>query len=224
MLVKSFLKSVLLYLYSRRLLKKGIKINPSVFLNKCTSFEGFNKIHENVSICNSRIGRYTYIGRNSQLNACRIGRFTSIAHDVSVEQYTHPTEGFISTSPVFFSKLGQCVETFVSEQKFNEVKTIDGYNCIIGNDVWIGSNVIILGGLSIGDGAVVAAGAVVTKDIPPYAIVGGVPARIIRYRYSDEKIQNLLNFQWWNQDVDWIKMHANVFSNEEKFFKLIKNG
>lgn len=88
-----------------------------------------------------------------------------IAHDVVVEPYTHPVDGFLSTSPFFFSTLGQCVESFVSKQKIKEQKTIDSYNCIIGNDVWIGSNVKIIGGLSIGDGAIVAAGAVVTMPL-----------------------------------------------------------
>lgn len=223
MLVKSFVKSIWRFFFRRLLFKKRVFIASSVIFNKKTSFEGFNKIHENVSIGSCKIGHYTYIGRRSQLNQCKVGRFTSIAHDVVVEPYTHPVDGFLSTSPVFFSTLGQCVESFVSKQKFKEQKTIDSYNCIIGNDVWIGSNVKIIGGLSIGDGAIVAAGAVVTKDVPPYAIVGGVPAKIIRYRFSEEKIKVLMNFQWWNKDVDWIKKNADIFSNETEFFKLIEN-
>ena len=223
MFVKSFIKSIWRFFSRQRLLKRRIIIASSVVFNKNTSLEGFNKVHEQVSIGNSKIGCYTYIGRNSRLENCKIGRFTSIAHDVSVEPYTHPVSGFLSTSPVFFSKLGQCVESFVSESKFNEIKTIDDYNCIIGNDVWIGSSVKIIGGLSIGDGVIIAAGAVVTKDVPPYAIVGGVPAKIIKFRYSEEKIKILMNFQWWNKDVDWIKRHADVFSCENDFFKLIDN-
>ena len=87
--------------------------------------------------------------------------------------------------------------------------------------MWIGADVKIIGGIKIGDGAIVAAGALITKDVPPYAVVGGVPARIIRYRYSEDKIKKLLQFKWWNKDLNWIKANADLFSDEESFFNLI---
>ena len=83
----------------------------------------------------------------------------------------------------------------------------------IGNDVWIGSHVLILDGVSVGDGAIIATGAVVTKDIEPYSIYGGVPARLIRYRFSQERINYLLNFSWWNKDEDWLFNHIKEFSD-----------
>lgn len=132
--------------------------------------------------------------------------------------------GFISTSPVFFSTLKQAVETFVDKNLFDEQMEIEGYKCIIGNDVWIGSKVLIKGGVRIGDGAIVAMGSIVTKDVPPYAIVGGVPAKVIRYRYSESEIQQLLKFKWWNRDVEWIKSNAHLFSVESKFFNLISKA
>ncbi len=100
-----------------------------------------------------------------------------------------------------------------------EYLTIDGYNAIIGNDVWIGSNVLIIGGIKIGDGAIVAAGAVVTKDVPPYAIVGGIPARIIRFRFDKEQINKLLELKWWNKDDDWLIKNNYLFCNVEMFFE-----
>ena len=84
--------------------------------------------------------------------------------------------------------------------------------------MWIGSRAMILEKVNIGDGVVVAAGAVVTKDIPPYAIVGGVPAKIIRYRFNEETIQKLLEMKWWEKDLEWIKNHADNFDDVEQLF------
>lgn len=82
---------------------------------------------------------------------------------------------------------------------------------VIGNDVWIGNGVTILNGIHVGDGAVIAAGAVVTKDVPPYAIVAGVPAKIIRYRFDSEDIHKLLSIKWWEKDIEWMKKHEDLF-------------
>ena len=85
---------------------------------------------------------------------------------------------------------------------------------IIGNDVWIGSHVLIKGGVHIGNGACVAAGAVVVKDVPPYAIVGGVPAKVIRYRFSPEVIGKLLELEWWNFDESKLKNSIAIFQKD----------
>ena len=93
---------------------------------------------------------------------------------------------------------------------------------IIGNDVWIGSHALILGGVKIGDGAVIGAGAVVTKDVPPYAVVGGVPARIIKYRFSQEIIDKLLEIKWWNLPENILKENIKLFQTDNITFDLLQ--
>ena len=83
--------------------------------------------------------------------------------------------------------------------------------------MWIGSDARIMGGVQIGDGAIVAAGAIVTKDVPPYAIVGGVPACVIKYRFDTIKVEKLLNIQWWKKDEEWIVKHSEYFEDIDKF-------
>ncbi len=113
--------------------------------------------------------------------------------------------------------------TFTDENLFDEHKFIDKekkFVVNIGNDVWLGNNVMILDGVKISDGAVVGAGAVVTKDIEPYSIVGGVPAKLIRKRYTDEQINKLLHIRWWNWDYEKIKENYKYFSNIELFLEM----
>ncbi len=94
----------------------------------------------------------------------------------------------------------------------------------IGSDVWIGIDVTLIGGVEIGDGAVVLTKAVVTKDVPPYAIVGGVPARIIGYRYDEETIKFLQNIKWWDMSPEWLKRNANLLCDIEALKEYFKNG
>lgn len=167
---------------------------------------------------NLSIGRYTYFGANCEMANCEIGSFCSIASGVKIGGGFHPTTEFISTYPAFYAKNNTgCKVSFVHEQKF--IETAKTY---IGHDVWIGTNSIILDGIVVGNGAIIGAGAVVTKDIPPYAIVGGVPAKVIKYRFSEEKIKLLEKFAWWNKDIMWIIENSKFF-NTETFFDRMEN-
>ena len=85
--------------------------------------------------------------------------------------------------------------------------------------MWIGNNAIIKYGIKIGDGAIIGSGAMVTKDVEPYSIVGGVPAKIIKYRFTQEQIEFLLNFKWWDKDLDWLKKNKHLFENFGEFEK-----
>ena len=111
-----------------------------------------------------------------------------------------------------FSLQKQNGKTFATKQTFIESKDAP----IIGNDCWIGEDVFIVGGVKIGDGAVVLAGAVVTKDIPDYAIVGGVPAKLIKYRYDKETISFFKKIQWWNNDIHWFKKNWELLNDIQK--------
>lgn len=214
-----FIKGIWRACYRVKYRRRNVIIGKNVIFNPTTIFGGYNKIHNNANVGSAHIGRYTYVGGNSNLLCASIGSFTSISTDVIVQQLTHPLDTVISTSPVFFSNKGQCVESFVNKSLFDEFLKVDGFSIKIGNDVWIGSNVILKGGITIGDGAVVAMGSVVTHDVPPYAIVGGVPAKVIKYRFDDEQIKRLLNLKWWDKDRQWLKENAHLFVDKERFFE-----
>ena len=160
---------------------------------------------------NCSIGKYTYITTNCEISNCTIGRFCSIAGGVKIGLGKHPIS-YISTSPVFYShnnKFGV---------KWNEDdKVVESEHTNVGNDVWIGTNAIIVGGVTIGDGAVIAAGAVVTKDVEPYSVVAGVPAKIIKYRFNNEIISKLLAAKWWELPAEQLVAYSQLFSDVETF-------
>jgi len=163
-------------------------------------------IHESCKIAESVIGSYTYIARSSEIVGTHIGNFCSIGPEVRIRLGKHPVN-FISTSPVFYAASGyQLGFSFATKQLFDEYQ-----NCKIGNDVWIGARVIILDGITIGDGAIVAANSVVSKDVEPYAIVGGIPARFIKYRFDEAIINKLKSSTWWNWDKAHISRKINSF-------------
>ena len=158
-----------------------------------------------------KIGDYTYISMNSWITGTQIGKFCSIGPNLLCGWGIHPTTG-LSTSPAFYSTKGQSGISFVSENKIEERKPI-----VIGNDVFIGANVTILDGINIGDGAIIGAGAVVSKDIPPYAIAVGSPIKILKFRFNEEQIKNLLKIEWWNFDEDKLSEIEKYFFDVEKF-------
>jgi acetyltransferase-like isoleucine patch superfamily enzyme len=164
------------------------------------------------------MGNFSYVGCDSSLWNVDVGNFSSIGPDVKIGLARHPSRTFVSTYPAFYSNdNGGCPLSFREKKIFDDSVP----KTSIGNDVWIGSNVIIPGGIRIGTGAIVAAGSVVVNDVPPYAVVGGNPAKVIRHRFSDEQIEILLASEWWNWSIDKISRNADEFSDIEKFKAIV---
>jgi acetyltransferase-like isoleucine patch superfamily enzyme len=167
----------------------------------------------------------TYIGAYAELDGVSIGRFCSIGKRLHIIAGRHPTRIFVSTHPAFFSQLKQAGFSFVSDSRFSEFKYADEFHkkyVVIGCDVWIGDDVSILDGVRIGHGAILAAGAVVVNDVLPYSIVAGVPARIIKKRFSDSQIEFLLHFKWWEQPWEWIAAKAELFNDIDCFIPSLR--
>ena len=165
------------------------------------------------------IGDGTYIAGDTFLENCKIKKYVSIGRRVYTVRGQHPTKNWVSTSPSFFSLQAPNGLKYCDDTRFDEYRWVDKSNYIaieIGNDVWIGNDVRIMEGVTIGDGAIVATGAIVTKDVPAYAIVGGVPARIIKYRFEKEEIEYLHKLSWWDKDEEWIKKNAQYFDDIKK--------
>lgn len=163
---------------------------------------------------NVELGDYSYIsGPRSYVEDAIIGKYCSIARQVTIGVSGH-NYNWVTTSPIITSTQYGIIRSNISEPQRERP--------IIGNDVWIGMNVIIMRGIKIGDGAVVAAGSVVTKDVVPYSIVGGNPARHIKYRFSSEVIERLLDICWWDWPEQKIKSNAALFYDTENFIKNYK--
>lgn len=161
-------------------------------------------IDKNSNIYSSLIGRYSYVGKNFTASHSEIGAFCSVSWNVSIGGAEHDYNRVSTHAFLFSPKFG-----LVDSPKYDRFNK----SCIIGNDVWIAANVCVCRGVKIGDGAVIAAGAVVTKDVEPYTIVAGVPAAPIKKRFDDDVIDYLIKSKWWNLPHEIIKENIGLFNS-----------
>jgi acetyltransferase-like isoleucine patch superfamily enzyme len=173
------------------------------------------KVLSHARIGSCEISRYSYVGCGCSFTRTKVGPFTSVGPEVMCGLGSHPLN-YISTYPGFYSDKASGSEWFGVNHCFG---TLDKQPVTIGADVWIGARAIIMGGITIGNGAVIAAGAVVTKDIPPYSIVGGVPAKIIRYRFDQSTIEKLIASVWWEASEKELRKVACFADSPDLFLK-----
>lgn len=205
-------------------------MRQKTYINKGTVLRGRNYVGKGTVLTNVDLGFGSYISANGDLSNARVGKYCSIGPRLSSIGGNHPLKEFVSTHPAFYASSNGAGFSYMTEINdrleeksdaiFSEDKYIDegkGYFYEIGNDVWIGANVSICQGVKIGDGAVVGACSLVNKDVEPYAIYAGVPAKKIGQRFSDEEISKLLEMKWWDKDEAWIKLHAAEFRNAKEF-------
>lgn len=171
-----------------------------------SSFTPYTHILSGAKLAGVIVGKYSRIGVNCQITSATVGNFTAIGKDVVITVGQHPTD-YLTSHSIFYKKGNWgWHDDWIAPINFVSNKRV-----VIGNDVWIGRRALIMDGVKIGDGAIVAAGAVVTKDVPPFAIVGGVPAKIIKYKYSQDVIDRLEEIKWWNLPDEEITKRIDLF-------------
>jgi virginiamycin A acetyltransferase len=183
---------------------RSCKLHDSVLVGEIC-IDDFVEIHNSRLSGHVSVGRFTVINPKtsvlSSVHEISIGQFCSIAPEVWIQEYLHRTD-YVTTYYINKHLLGGSTKDDITSKG----------PIVIGNDVWIGTKSTILSGLRIGDGAIIGANSLVTKDIPPYAVVGGSPARVIKYRFTQETIELLLRVKWWDWKSDYIREHGKLFS------------
>jgi len=174
-------------------------------------------VNSGCNIVDSKIGRYTYLGYDCWVTKADIGAFCSISNNVRIGGAAHPME-FVSMSPVFHNGKNVLKKNF-SEHEFEPFK-----NTSVGNDVWIGENSIIKAGVSIGNGAVIGTGSVVTKNVGAYEIWAGNPARLIRKRFDDDTAAAIENSLWWEYDDKKLGQMAKYINDTGAFINFVEEN
>jgi len=192
----------------RKYMKKNkfigiFSISKNVRLKNCI-IGHYANFADNSSVVHSVIGDYSSIGRYSKITHTEIGKYCAISWDSSINAVSHPYTHLTISSFPYVPKTGNFVT-----KKIQSHETV-----IIKNDVWVGTGCVIMPGITIGNGAIIGAGSVVTKDVPDYAIVAGVPAKIIKFRFKDKIIKRLLKLSWWDLDENIIKENIHLWQGE----------
>ncbi|RKR81079.1 acetyltransferase-like isoleucine patch superfamily enzyme [Mucilaginibacter gracilis] len=203
--------------YQSKYWGKHLRIGYLAHVDQCV-FSEYNNVGANSDVYNCNIGKFSYCGDNCLILHADIGSFCSIGPNVMIAPGRHPTSTFVSTFPALFARFQHINYDFNAKSSFESHQRV-----LIGSDVWIGANVLVVDGVKIGDGAVVGANSVVTKDVEPFHVVGGVPAKFIKKRFTDEQIDVLMKSKWWAKDNEWIKNNIHLFESIDQFISVINN-
>ena len=183
-------------------------IHPTCVVKNC-AFGSYVELGEHCIAEETAFGDYTYLFGSNDVIFATLGKFNSIATGVRINPVNHPMRERVAAHHLTYRAahygLGEDDPSIIQWRRARPVLT--------GNDVWIGYEAVVLAGVTIGDGAIIAARAVVTQDIPPYTIVGGVPARPIRKRFSEPEIQQLLALRWWDWPPEQIAANLDAIQS-----------
>lgn len=191
----------------------GLRFRYLAKAHRCTFGKG-NAVGERTLLVDCSLGDYSYVSNDCHISNAAFGKYCSVGPFTRAGMGLHPSDTYVSTHPAFYSRAGQAGIVFADRDHFPEKARIE-----VGHDVWIGANVLIKDGVKIGHGAIVAAGAVVVSDVPAYAVVGGLPAKVLRMRFGEDQVARLLDLRWWDRDEAWIRRHAAAFRDIEAFLR-----
>jgi len=192
-----------------------VSISPLAVVRN-SIFHDYARIKDYAELIDSELGAYSYVSQNSIVNKTIVGKFCSIGHGTYVGLWEHNMS--VSTHSFYlYETSGDFVKGYKSFDKC-------AISTSVGNDVWLGANCVILKGCIIGDGAIVGAGSVVTRDVPPYGIAVGNPAKVVKYRFPPEEVAFLLKLQWWNASREILQemVNSQVFSTLDDLKTLMR--
>jgi acetyltransferase-like isoleucine patch superfamily enzyme len=210
------MKDLLTSWLRRQLLRakyRDLELGPRSTI-RLSSFGSQVRIGEGAFVDQCAIGDFSYVGPRAVLCNAVIGKFCSIALEGYIGTGGHPARTYVSTHPMFYLTRPRMGWTLVDRDLHQEFK-----RTTIGNDVWIGARAIIRDGVNIADGAIVGAGAVLVKDAEPFGVYAGVPAKLIRHRFTVDQIEFLMAFKWWDRDSEWRTEHAGKFRDIDDFVR-----